>query len=264
MVFSPGQATVVTDPAHLAQYGRAFRKVGKTIALVPLTGGVHAGHVELIRAAKSLLGAYVAVTFSGEEIPELFAREEVDLVFHGSFASEARVHTAGLDHLEDADEVAAETARILAAANATHATDLVLGEKDFEQLVAVQRSVTALRMEVKIHSVPTVRMADGLAASLRNAGLREEDREQALALAAALTAGAHAAEHGEEVVVDTVRGVLEAAGVAPEYVAVRDLGFRPAPAAGDARLLAAATVGGVRLTDNVGLPLGVGFKSAVR
>ena len=36
--------------------------------------------------------------------------------------------------------------------------------------------------------------------------------------------------------------------------------MRPAPAEGDARLLAALDVGGVRLIDNVGLPLGIGFK----
>ena len=140
MAFEPGRAVVVTDEAQLAQYGRAFRKVGKKIALVPLSDGVHAGHVELIRAAKSLLGAYVFVTFSGDEVPELFAREGVDVVFHGALDTQARVET-GLDHLEDPEQIAAETARIVAAANLAHATDLVLGEKDFELLVAVQLSL---------------------------------------------------------------------------------------------------------------------------
>ena len=39
----------------------------------------------------------------------------------------------------------------------------------------------------------------------------------------------------------------------------RDLGT--APEVGDARLLVAATIGGVRLIDNVGLPLGIGFNN---
>lgn len=259
MAFEPGQAVVVTDEAQLAQYGRAFRKIGKKIALVPLSDGVHAGHVELIRAAKSLLGAYVFVTFSGEEVPELLAREGVDVVFHGQLTSPVRIDT-GIDHLEDPEEIAAETARIVAAANLAHATDLVMGEKDFELLVAVQRAVSALRMEVKLHSLPTVRLTEGLAISLSNQHLRSEDREAALALSAALTAGAHAAEHGADVVLETARGVLAAAGVTPIYVELRDLGFRPAPEKGDARLLAAVELGGVRLIDNVGLPLGVGFK----
>ncbi|GAA1166776.1 Pantothenate synthetase [Corynebacterium glaucum] len=262
MAFEPGQAVVVTDEAHLAQYGRAFRKVGKSIVVVPLTTGIHAGHISLIRAARSLLGAYVFVIYQGtpgEPVPEDFAREGVDVVFHGELATTARIHT-GLDHLEDADSIAHDTARIIAAANLTHATDLVMGEKDFELLVATQLAVTSLRMEVKLHSVPTVRMPDGIAISLRNADVPEAQRDAALALSAALTAGAHAAEHGEKVVLDTARGVLEAAGLTPAYLALRDLAFRPAPETGDARLLAAVDLGGVHLIDNVGLPLGVGFK----
>lgn len=259
-MFTPGQAVVVRDEALLATYGRAFRKVGKAIVLVPLGSDVHAGHIELIRAAKSLLGAYVFVTFSGDEVPEVFAAEGVDVVFHGQLRTVVRVET-GMEHLEDPEAMAGQVASLLAALHVTHATDVVLGEKDFELLVATQLAVAGLRMEVKLHSVPTVRMPDGLALSLRNAQVAEGDREKALALSAALTAGAHAAEQGREVVEATVRGVLEAAGVEPVYVALRDLAFRPAPDVGDARLLAAINLGGVHLADNVGIPLGIGFKN---
>lgn len=261
MAFEPGQAVVVTSEAHLAQYGRAFRKVGKKIALVVIDREVTGAHVELIRAAKSLLGTYTFVVFRGREVPEVFAREGVDVVFHGALETEVAIST-GLSHLEPAQAVARDVARVLAAVNACHATDLVMGEKDFELLVAVQRAVTGLRMEVQLHSFPTVRHPDGLAMSTRNASLSAVDREAALALSAALTAGAHAAEHGADVVLDTARGVLAAAGVQPLYLELRDLGFRPAPASGDVRLLGAIAVGGVHLIDNVGLPLGVGFKYA--
>lgn len=260
MTFEPGKATVVTDEALLATYGRAFRKVGKSVVLVPLSTGVHAGHIELIRAAKSLLGAYVFVSFEGEEVPEVFAEEKVDVVFHGTLPTAARVSTGG-KCLEDAEGAERGVAKHLALCNATHATDLVLGEKDFELLVATQLAVSALRMEVKLHSVPTVRMPDGLAVSLRNERVAPEHREAALALGAALTAGAHAAEHGAETVLETARGVLAAAGVTPAYLELRDLAMRPAPATGDARLLAAVDLGEVRLIDNVGVPLGVGFKN---
>ena len=74
MVFEPGQAVVVTDEALLATYGRAFRKIGKSVVVVPLGTDLHAGHVELIRAAKSLLGAYVVVTYSGAEVPDVDIR----------------------------------------------------------------------------------------------------------------------------------------------------------------------------------------------
>ncbi|MEX3504581.1 pantoate--beta-alanine ligase [Corynebacterium sp. LK2510] len=259
MVFQPGQATTVTDLDRLATYGRAFRKVGKSVVVVPLGTGVHAGHIQLIRATRSLLGSIVMVTYAGaeEEIPDVFAEESVDVVYHGQLGG-AEVRTP-LDHLEDADEVARRVGAVLAAINATHATDVVLGEKDFELLVAVQQAVTALRMEVRLHSVPTVRTADGLAMSLRNAQVPEDQREAALALPAALTAGAHVAERGAEAVLDTARGVFAAAGVEPAYLELRDLGFGPAPVEGDARLLAAVELGGVRLSDNVGVPVGIGF-----
>lgn len=260
MAFEPGQAVVVTDEALLSTYGRAFRKIGKSVVVVPLGTDLHAGHVELIRAAKSLLGAYVVVTYSGAEVPDVFAREHVDVVFHGAVETRVRVD-AGVDPLEPAEETQRAVATILAAINASHATDVVLGEKDFEVLVAAQYAVSGLRMECKLHSVPTVRTPDGIPVSNRNARVAVEKREAALALSAALTAGAHAAERGRDAVLETVRGVLAAAGVEPEYVELRDLAMRPAPDEGDARLLAAVDLGGVRLIDNVGLPLGVGFKN---
>lgn len=259
MAFEPGQAVVVTDERMLATYGRAFRKIGKSVVVVPLGTDIHGGHVELIRAAKSLLGSYVVVTFSGKEVPEVFAREKVDVVFHGELATSVRVDS-GVEPLEDPQLTQAAVARILAAINSTHATDVVLGEKDFEVLVATQYAVSGLRMECKLHSVPTVRTPDGLALSNRNALVAVDKRDAALALSAALTAGAHAAEHGKAKVLETARGVLEAAGVTPTYLELRDLAMREAPAEGDARLLGAVDLGGVHLTDNVGLPLGVGFK----
>ena len=259
MAFEPGQAVVVTDEKLLATYGRAFRKIGKSVVVVPLGADIHGGHVELIRAAKSLLGSYVVVTFSGAEVLEVFAREKVDVVFHGELETSVRVDS-GVEPLEDPELTQKEVARILAAINATHATDVVLGEKDFEVLVATQYAVSGLRMECKLHSVPTVRTPDGLALSNRNALVAVDKREAALALSAALTAGAHAAEHGKAKVLETARGVLEAAGVTPTYLELRDLAMREAPEEGDARLLGAVDLGGVHLTDNVGLPLGVGFK----
>ena len=259
MAFEPGRAVVVTDENLLATYGRAFRKIGKSVVVVPLGTGIHGGHVELIRAARSLLGAYVVVTYAGEEVPEVFAQEHVDVVFHGQLRTSVRVD-AGVEPLEDPETTQGEVARILAAINATHATDVVLGEKDFEVLVATQYAVSGLRMECKLHSVPTVRTPDGLALSNRNARVAVDKRDAALALSAALTAGAHAAEHGRTTVLETARGVLEAAGVEPVYLELRDLAMRGAPDEGDARLLGAVDLGGVRLTDNVGLPLGVGFK----
>lgn len=260
MTFTPGNAVVVTDPAQFATYGRAFRKTGKRVVLVPLGTGIHAGHIALIRAAKSLLGSIVMVTFSGDEVPEDFAREGVDVVFHGVFNPPVRIRPQ-MDHLEDPEVISASITRTIAAINAAHASDVVVGEKDFEELVALQQAVSALNMEVQLHSLPTIRATGGVAMSLRNDRVPDDMQDAALALSAALTAGAHVAERGVDKILETVRGVLEAGGVTPDYVEVRDLGFGPAPETGDARLLAAATFGPVRLIDSVGVPVGIGFKN---
>jgi len=74
-----------------------------------------------------------------------------------------------------------------------------------------------------------------------------------------VTPGTLAAEAGANMVREVAAGVLEAAGVEPEYLEVRGRDLGEPPAEGDARLLVAATIGGVRLIDNVGLPLGIGF-----
>ena len=41
MAFEPGRAVVVTDENLLATYGRAFRKIGKSVVVVPLGTGIH-------------------------------------------------------------------------------------------------------------------------------------------------------------------------------------------------------------------------------
>jgi pantoate--beta-alanine ligase len=89
--------------------------------------------------------------------------------------------------------------------------------------------------------VPTVREADGLALSSRNAYLSEQERRQALALPRALEVGRSAHVQGSDPVA-AARAALN--GLEPEYVEVLDLG--------DATLLAAAArIGTTRLIDNI-------------
>ncbi len=137
----------------------------------------------------------------------------------------------------------------------------MVGEKDYELLIALNQAIRDFHIQVRLQGVPTVRMPDGLALSLRNMDVEESARDKASTLSAALTAGAHAAEAGAEQVLEVVNTVLDAAGIEPEYVELRGLDLGPAPEIGDARLLVAANIGGVRLTDNVGLPLGIGFRN---
>jgi pantoate--beta-alanine ligase len=109
------------------------------------------------------------------------------------------------------------------------------GRKDAQQVEVLRRMVSDLHLELELAVVPTVRDADGLALSSRNAHLSPGERARALALPRALATRDP----------DTARAILEAAGLDVDYVAVAP--FDP-PA-----LAAAIRVGATRLIDNVPL-----------
>ena len=134
----------------------------------------------------------------------------------------------------------------------------VFGEKDYQQLVLIRQMAQALCLGVDVQGCPTVREADGLALSSRNAYLLPDEREQASALHRSLQAGAAVAADGPDAVLAAAHRVVEGASISVDYLALtdRDLG-EPVPGQ-DARLLIAARVGKPRLIDNVGLQLGSG------
>ncbi|AKK11870.1 pantoate--beta-alanine ligase [Corynebacterium uterequi] len=264
MSFEFGAATVIDDLARMRMLGSAMRKTGRPVVLVPLGRGLHAGHIALIRAARMLPRAVVVVAWQGDDIPAALADEHVDVVWPvrdedlwPSGAPTLSVRWEG--GLEPAGVVEAEVTRGLALMGVLRPSDVIVGEKDFEVAAALRRAIADLHMGVEVHGVPTVRMPDGVAISLRNADVDPSARTDATVISAALTAGAFAAEHGPAAVLKTASEVLAAGGITPDYLELRGLGFGPAPEVGDARLVVAATVGGVRLIDNVGVPLGIGF-----
>jgi pantoate--beta-alanine ligase len=132
------------------------------------------------------------------------------------------------------------------------------GEKDYQQLVLIKRMVRDLNIDTHVIGVPTVRERDGLALSSRNVYLNEQQREDAVVLSAALTAGAYHGRNGAEAVLEAARRTLAArAGVEVDYLELRGTDLGPAPLDGEARLLIAARVGSTRLIDNVPVQLGL-------
>ena len=76
-----GNATVISKIERIRMVGSAFHKTGRPVAFVPLTTGVHAGHIALVRAAKRIRGAVTVVALQSprEEDLELLRAEGVDL-----------------------------------------------------------------------------------------------------------------------------------------------------------------------------------------
>jgi pantoate--beta-alanine ligase len=282
-----GDLTVHEDPAALSAVTRSLRLAGHPVVLVPTMGALHAGHRALIRAARATPGGRTVVSLylnplqfgsrhDLDRYPRTFdddlamCREEgVELVFAPSVATmspsggDTTVAPGALGaQLEGANRAGhfAAVLTVVATLFGIVAPDRALfGEKDYQQLVLVQRMVADLRMGVQILGVPTVREADGLALSSRNVHLDADARGAAVALSAALRAGAQAGTQGADAVLAAAGGVLaRQPAVELDYLALRNPQLGPAPAQGPARLLLAATVGTTRLIDNVGLELSAG------
>ncbi|GAB4179026.1 MAG: pantoate--beta-alanine ligase [Wenzhouxiangellaceae bacterium] len=134
-------------------------------------------------------------------------------------------------------------------------TRMLLGEKDYQQLVILRRMVRDLSIPVEVRGVPTVRDEDGLALSSRNAYLSEAERRLAPTLHAELQRVAQQAAHDGpgtyRALEESCKTRLAEKGFKPEYVEIRsgdDLG--PGNGRND-RVFGAAWLGRARLIDNV-------------
>ena len=132
----------------------------------------------------------------------------------------------------------------------------LFGEKDYQQLIVVRRMVADLAIPTEIVGLPTIREADGLALSSRNAYLSPAERKIAPRLFAILNETALGIR-GQASPVDRIvaaERALAEAGFRVDYVALRNAKtLAPVVDAGaePLRLLAAAWLGKTRLIDNV-------------
>ncbi|MFL6724203.1 MAG: pantoate--beta-alanine ligase [Sphingomicrobium sp.] len=266
------------DPALLP-----WREQGQTIALVPTMGALHAGHMALIEAARNEADRVAAsifvnpLQFGADEDLARYPRQEPEdaelLQHHGcdllwlptadqlyppGFATTVSVSGVS-DRWDGAARpghftgVATVVAKLLTAVRPNLA---FFGEKDFQQLAVIRRMVADLGMDAAVRGVPTVRDADGLALSSRNAYLDADERRRAVALPRALEQARAAILGGQpvEAVLDDARRTLSKAGFkAVDYIALVDsetLDPLEVPS-GEMRLIAAAVIGTTRLIDNI-------------
>ena len=258
------------------------------LALVPTMGALHEGHLTLVREAKAH-AAHVAVSIFVN--PRQFgAHEDLDKYPRQLAADSALLEAEGVSLLWAPEpttmytegfatnvSVSGVSDGLCGAARPGHfdgvATvvcklfnqirpDLALfGEKDWQQLVVIRRMGRDLDLTLPhvdaIIGVPTVREADGLALSSRNAYLSTEQRDQAVALPRGMRASIEAIRNGSDVVetLNWLKATLLGQGFASvDYVELCDAAsLVPLAALGDAeaRLLVAARIGTTRLIDNM-------------
>ena len=281
-------ATVEELKARLA----APRAAGARVAFVPTMGNLHAGHLKLVEAARRL-GDYVVASiyvnplqFGPGEDFEAYPRTPeadrhaleaagADLLFMPGDAEiyprgrerQTRVEVPGIsDILCGASRpghfrgVATVVNRLF---NLVRPQVAVFGKKDYQQWLIIRLMVADLGLPVEIEAVETVREADGLAMSSRNRYLTRAERAVAPRLYATLERirGRILQGDGDYPALEAdAREALAAAGLRPDYFAIRrqeDLG---SPGPGDRRLvlLAAAWLGRARLIDNLEADLNAG------
>jgi pantoate--beta-alanine ligase len=285
---------VVTSIEALRGRVSAWRAQGDTVALVPTMGALHEGHLTLVRTARERARRVIVSIFvnptqfaPGEDFAsyprqesadrDLLRREKTDLLFMpsveemypGGHATRVQVGGPALtlenDHRPGHfDGVATVVAKLLLQA----LPDVALfGEKDYQQLLVIRRMALDLDVPVRIEGVPTVREADGLALSSRNAYLTPAERAIAPSLLRTISAVARAVAEGgspEREAALAVDALVRAGFRKVDYVAVRDaesldpVNGPASDASRPARVLAAAWLGRARLIDNVPVIQGQG------
>ena len=268
----------------LRQQVGEWRARGERVGLVPTMGALHAGHLSLVEAARRHAERVVVTIFVNpaqfgptedfSKYPRTLAVDldrlasvradlcfapAVDEIYPTGFASRVEVDGPAKADLEDRFRpthfagVATVVAKLL---NIAQANVAVFGEKDYQQLLVIDRMARDLDIPTRILSSPTLREDDGLAMSSRNVYLSAEDRRRAPALYRTLCSAAGRILKGEEIghVMGEAREALVGAGFVVDYLEARHgetLARVVTLEDGPIRLLAAAKVGATRLIDNI-------------
>ncbi|MEJ3403911.1 pantoate--beta-alanine ligase [Rathayibacter sp. YIM 133350] len=260
---------------------------GRSVALVPTMGALHAGHLALVDAAAAEDRTVIVSIFvnplqfgAGEDLDTYPRTLDADLaaladrgvtaVFAPSVATmyphgpvETRVSAGEIGTLYEGasrpghfDGMLTVVAKLL---NIVRPDVVFFGQKDAQQVFLVHRMVRELDVPVDVVTVPTVRESDGLALSSRNRYLDPDQRAAALTLSESLRAAEGASAEGlAEVLAEATAVFGDRDAVKLDYLVVVDpQTFLPITddAHGPATVLVAARVGTTRLIDNTTITL---------
>jgi len=280
----PARTRTIESVAEMRAWADRQRALGLRISFVPTMGYLHEGHLSLVREARERGDRVVVSIFVN---PIQFDREE-DLVSYPRelerdrrlleevgvdvlFTPGARemypdefVSTVNVDRLTDRlcgahrpGHFRGVTTVVSKLFHAVQPHVAVFGEKDFQQLAVVRRMTRDLDFGVEIVAGKTVREADGLAMSSRNARLDAHGRLAARCVPAAIDAArlavARGARKADEIVDAFARAIATEPRARLEYAVLCDPGsLEPVERVdGPTQIAVAVWVDGVRLIDNV-------------
>jgi len=267
---------------EMQRFADGERRAGRTIGFVPTMGALHAGHFSLVREARQRADSVVVSIFVNpiqfnsrsdfESYPRDDARdaggldrEGVDALF---LPTAEEIYPPGFQTRVEVTEVtrplcgahrpghfAGVTTVVAKLFLAVKPDVAIFGAKDYQQLQVVRQMVRDLNFAIEIVAGETVREADGLAMSSRNARLSEAERERARAVPRGIERvkrGAAAGEGDPATLVAEFTSEIENAGARVEYAEIRHPDtLQAVTSLEDRALLAVAVwVGEVRLIDN--------------
>ncbi|MGV6800394.1 MAG: pantoate--beta-alanine ligase [bacterium] len=278
---------IVKTVTELRQYMSLWRADGKKTALVPTMGALHAGHLSLVRLAQKHADHVIASIFvnpkqfaAHEDLDSYPRHEEDDIqklkdvgcslaylptpdqIYPDGFSTRVTVEglsegLCGQSRPHFFGGVATIVTKLLGQCQADYA---IFGEKDYQQLLIIQRLAKDLDIQTEIISGPIIREEDGLAMSSRNQYLNPQER--ALATEFARLVQDTAAQLRQNISVHKVltnaQNYFAQAGLPQwDYLEIRDkktleIANPDAPLSqGSHRLFAAIYIGKTRLIDNV-------------
>ncbi|MCV6603031.1 MAG: pantoate--beta-alanine ligase [Cohaesibacter sp.] len=278
-------ARTITD---LRIITKNWRQKGETFAMVPTMGALHAGHLSLVEQAQTLADHVIVSIFvnptqfaPNEDFDAYPRTEQEDCAKLANYRIGAVFCPSAREMYPDGfcthvtldgpakglesdfrphffQGVATVVTKLLLAA---HPDLAIFGEKDFQQLRVIQRFAKDLNIPTQILGGPTMREADGLAMSSRNAYLSVDERAQAVKLITIMRQTANRLQKGDlcKAALEDGMQALKEAGFTPDYLSLHeshDLAtFKGASLTqeqiGQFRLLAAVWLGKTRLIDNI-------------
>ncbi len=270
---------------------RAALQARGRIAFVPTMGNLHAGHIALMNEARSHGDCVVASIFVNrlqfgpnddfDRYPrtlqadcEKLAAAGVEMLFAPSEAvlypepQQYHVEPPAIQHQLDGEfrpgHFRGVATVVLKLFNIVQPQVALFGKKDYQQLMVLRHMTQQLALPIAIVGGETVRAADGLALSSRNAYLSDSERAEAPRLHRLLkhlVAAVHAGERDFAKLEREAVSELDQNGWKTDYVAVRRQADLQLPQNSDERalvVLAASRLGTARLIDNVEIGLAGG------
>ncbi|MEW5722843.1 MAG: pantoate--beta-alanine ligase [Thermodesulfobacteriota bacterium] len=231
---------LIKEARRMQDWAGEERARGRRIGLAPTMGFLHQGHLSLVEYVRQHCDRVVVSIFVNPmqfgpsedlaQYPRDLERDlgllrplGVDVVFHPEAGD---MYPEGFQTRVEVTEVTQELCGafrpghfcgvatvVLKLFNLVQPHLAVFGEKDYQQLVTIQRMARDLNLDLEVVGRPTVREPDGLALSSRNMYLKPEERPGALSLYGALNLAREMAAAGERdaaVILKAVRGHIEA------------------------------------------------------